>query len=352
MEEALEKLTLQLALMSNTNVEIVTRLTALEGGRATQQEKKDDVGNGAEHSGSMRIHASAKERALTLTFGDGGDTSAVSLRLFIDHYELAEAQNRERRVEGWESPAFRARELRLQLRGEPALWLSHESAMAQTWTKEDSEVIDRLRKRYLGTQSIELNIVMFEELSQNEGETLAGYMTRCQQKGLEAFQGLGEPLSTQQRIIWKFLSGIKDQSIRSEVIRQKWMKSPTETKSYDEVLLIAEQAKLDKLATAATGNGSGMMKRDGFQAAPVSSRVSERRRGAHDRPRTPHTSGESNGTSNHSSRSGSFGSGDASGGSGNGNFLCHFCKTTNHFGGWRSCPKRAQENPSWKPSGF
>lgn len=204
----------------------------------------------------------------------------------------------------------------------------------------------------MGTQSIELNILMFEELSQSEGEDLAAYMTRCQHKGLEAFQGLGEPVSTQQRIIWKFLSGIKDQSVRAEVIRQRWMKSPTEPKGYDEVLLIAEQAKLDKLATTATGTG----KRGSFQVAPVSKVTERRKAGTNYRPRTPHSSGESNGSTPSSNTSrGSFGSsGDASGGgSSNGNFLCHFCKTTSHFGGWRACPKRAQEEPSWKPgAGF
>ena len=228
--------------------------------------------------------------------------------------------------------------------------------MAQVWIRDDGEIIVRLKKRYLGTQSIELNILMFEELSQNEGEDLAAYMTRCQQKGLEAFQGLGEPISTQQRIIWKFLSGIKDQAIRSEVIRQRWMKSPTEPKGYDEVLLIAEQAKLDKLATTATGNGSGFGKKGSFQAAPVS-KVSERRKAGNYKARTPHTSGESSVRSTPSpipSR-GSFGSSSDSngGGSSNGNFLCHFCKTTSHFGGWKACPKRAQEEPSWKPgAGF
>ena len=293
-EDALAKLTLQLEKMCSTNDMIVNRLETLEKGRAhvapvIKQGDRSDEGTG---SAGLRMQTAAKEKSLTLTFGDSGDTSPNSLRLFLDHYELAEAQNRERRVEGWESPAFRARELRLQLRGETALWLSHESAMAQVWICDDGEIIARLKKRYLGTQSIELNILMFEELSQNEGEDLAAYMTRCQQKGLEAFQGLGEPISTQQRIIWKFLSGIKDQAIRSEVIRQRWMKSPTGPKGYDEVLLIAEQAKLDKLATTATGNGSGFGKKGSFQAAPVS-KVSERRKAGNYKARTPHTSGES-----------------------------------------------------------
>ena len=51
---------------------------------------------------------------------------------------------------------------------------------------------------------------------------------------------MNEPRSTQLRIIWKFLSGIKDAGVRSEIIRQKWMKSESEAKSYEEVLKIAQ----------------------------------------------------------------------------------------------------------------
>ena len=105
--------------------------------------------------------------------------------------------------------------------------------MAQEWTSYDDKIIAKLRQRYLGTRSLELNIVLFEELSQNEGETLAAYMTRCQERGYEAFAELDEPRSTQQRIVWKFLSGIKDPVVRSEVIKQKWMKTPTDAKSFD-----------------------------------------------------------------------------------------------------------------------
>ena len=36
--------------------------------------------------------------------------------------------------------------------------------------------------RYLGTQSVEANIIVFEELRQNEGESCEDYMARCQQK--------------------------------------------------------------------------------------------------------------------------------------------------------------------------
>ena len=206
---------------------------------------------------------------------------------------MARAQNVHRGIEGWEDPEYRARELRFQLRGEASLWIAHESAMAQEWTSYDDKIIAKLRQRYLGTRSLELNIVLFEELSQNEGETLAAYMTRCQERGYEAFAELDEPRSTQQRIVWKFLSGIKDPVVRSEVIKQKWMKTPTDAKSFDEVLLIAEQARLDHMAAVATGITTNTKKGE-FTAAPVS-RVGERRKSGY---RNPRHSGDSSNSGN------------------------------------------------------
>ena len=375
MEEALRAIQHQLAELATTNQYLVTRMDALEAGGGGGEETKT-VGESVDQLKSEPVvnRMGAREKSLNLTFGDGGDHSSTSLRLFIDHYDLAKAQNQERGVEGWNSPRFRARELRFQLRGEPALWISHESAMAKEWTADDEEIIERLKLRYLGTQSLELNIVLFEEISQNEGEPLTSYMTRCQERGLEAYAGLDEPCSTQQRIVWKFLSGIRDPAVRTEVIKEKWMKSPKEAKSYDEVLLIAEQAKVNKMATVATGSNSGGKKEEDFRANHVS-KVKERRKGAPNL-RLRNTSGESgsssvpqtpspsprssrssygyrSGTPSDASRSGT--PSDASekgGGRDSGNFLCHYCKTRSHFGGWKACAKRQREAPDWKPSVF
>ena len=127
--------------------------------------------------------------------------------------------------------------------------------MLNQWTNNDKEIIKKLKDRYMGVLSLELNIVAFEEMAQGDNETLAQYMTRCQAQGLDAYQMMNEPRSTQLRIIWKVLSGIKDAGVRSE---KKWMKSESEAKSYEEVLKIAQQSKLlNRLAAVATGTRRG-----------------------------------------------------------------------------------------------
>ena len=60
--------------------------------------------------------------------------------------------------------------------GKVAAWIAQESVM---------------RQECFGTQSIELNIISFEELQKNEGESLVDYMTRCQNKGYQAFTEFG-----------------------------------------------------------------------------------------------------------------------------------------------------------------
>lgn len=325
---------------------VLARLRDLEKG-APVKEERERRGSGSASGGTaqgtteVRV-VTAKEKSLRLTFGDG-ECSATALKLFIDHYSLAKSQNERRGVDGWNDPSFLASELRFQLCGEPALWIAQESAMQSEWTKSDVEIIEKLKDRYLGVQSLELNILMFEELKQEDSESLAHYMTRCQGKGLEAFAELNEPRGTQQRIVWKFLSGIRDPAVRSEVIRHKWMKSRTEAKSYEEVLKLAEQAKLDRIATIATGVG-GTSKATAKVAAASSGKVRERRTA--DSQRTPHSSGES------TRSSASYNSSKSSAGtqgSDSGNFLCHFCGTKDHYGGWRQCEKRLKTDPNWTP---
>ena len=333
--------TLQKLMKQNTQ-----SFDSLSGRLSALEEKAVDVktevsnqtgGNGGMTENVPVVVSSAKEKCLSLTFGEA-DCSPNNLRLFIEHFSIAKEQNIAKRVTGWGDGSFRANELRFQLRGDPALWLAQECAMLKDWTKDDDKIIAKLKERYMSTQSIELNIIAFEELSQNRDESLAQYMTRCQQKGFEAFGGMKEPLGTQQRIVWKFLYGIRDPDVRNAVIREKWMKSGTEAKGYDEVLKIAETAKMNKAATAATGPGDNRA----VTKVAAFSRVKERRdKGGRHQSSDSSESDRSTGRSS-SSNSTAPGSGV--------NFKCHYCNSTSHYGGWKACPKRAEENPRWTPS--
>ena len=326
--------------IQNANNSMSERVAALEV-KSEDQPKQEVASENPDHSNpKIIVGTSNKEKTLQLTFGDK-ECSPTALRLFLDHYNLAKEQNIRKNIDGWKDAEFRANELRYQLRGEPALWISQESTMLKLWVKSDTEIIQKLKDRFLGTQCIELNIIGFEELSQLPSESLSQYMTRCQQLGYEAF-GEFDVQSTQQRIVWKFLSGIRDPEVRNAVIREKWMKNKNEAKSFEEVLKIAETAKMAKIATVATGG----QKSSNNEAAKVlaMSGVKERRNNYR---RPLHSSSESyrSGRSSNGSRTSS------SSGTDNRtvNFVCHYCDQKSHYGGWKLCPKRLNEDPSWTP---
>ena len=328
------------------------RITAMEEkppvvGVGVKPEPVTDINNQTgtvSASGLCQIMGNAKEKSLQLTFGGDSECSPTDLRLFLDHYTLAKSQNVKRNVTGWNDAEFCANELRYQLRGEPALWLSQEDSMLSPWVKDDIEVMRRLKERFMGTQSTELNIIAFEELKQNQTESLSQYMTRCQGLGQQAFGDLNEPRSTQQRIVWKFLSGLKDAEVRNAVIREKWMKSSSEAKPYEEILKIAETTKMTRIATTATGRGnSGTVGAvsDGYRG-----KVGAKRKGSNESSSNRSSTGSE---SNRSSTGSSTGSSRGSVGNDYENFKCHYCNETTHYGGWKGCPKRKTEDPTWTP---
>ena len=174
------------------------RVVAIEKADVNPEEEAKDIGHVRNaHSSVISnchiIQGNAREKSLQLTIG-GNECSPTALKLFMDHYNMDKSQKMKRNVAGWGNAEFRANELRYQLRGEQALCLSQEDymCMLSLWVKEDVEVIRGLNGRLMGTQFTELNIIAFEELSQNQADNLSQYMTRCRGLGQQAFSEFGE----------------------------------------------------------------------------------------------------------------------------------------------------------------
>lgn len=134
------------------------------------------------------------------------------------------------------------------------------------------------------------------------------------------------------------------------------MKSSTEAKPFDEILKIAETAKMARIATTATGRGNGgsatvaAMADSGYRGK-VGQRRKEYNETGSNRSSTGSESSRSSTGSGRSSGGGSTG-GSTSGSrssTGNENFKCYFCNEKSHYGGWKSCPKKMKEDPDWTP---
>ena len=314
--------------LNESKINLEERLNSLEAADNSNLTKQESV---LEVTGQDSIRESgvlvpvAREKQLNKQFGV--DTSANALLEFLDHYTLCKDMNQQRKVPGWDNAEYRARELRFQLQGEAAVYVRQEETMRQSWVLNDEAIIEKLKDRWLNRDCIEMDILEFEEARQGEYETLAQYMQRLKGLGQRAFSEF-DGNGMHQRIIWRFLDGVRDKEIRSAIIRERWMKDRKTPKSYDEVLRIATNAQMTKVAANATGSGSGGQHTAKAKLAALNQN-------------TPNRSGSNRGRTK--KPGGNVGRSEAPRA-----FDCFYCHQR-HAGGWRECAKRRKENPTWTP---
>ncbi|XP_064086140.1 uncharacterized protein LOC135201192 [Macrobrachium nipponense] len=208
------------------------------------------TGGSKSESTPTEHNAVAKEIMLSVSFGD--DVSPMSWQSFSSHFSLVKQANLLRGVPSWRDAGYRALMLRLQFRGPTANYVEQQALQDPEWGKDDVAIMDRLAQRILTADAIEVRILRFEESIQLQGESLSDYMTRLQLLAGQAFAK--EPADiVRKRVVWRFLSGLHDADVRSQLIREKWMESEETAKSYDEVVKIALAALSTKRATKATG---------------------------------------------------------------------------------------------------
>ncbi len=239
--------------MEQNRTEVNERLQALETGAKDESTEETETSPVNQSITVSELVIPPKEKQLIKQFGS--DTSASALLEFLDHYNLCRDMNQQRKVHGWDDPQYRARELRYQLQGEAAVFVRQEETMAQSWVLDDDQIIEKLKERWLNRDCIEMDILEFEEARQGEYETLAQYMQRLKGLGQRAFSEF-DAIGMHQRIIWRFLDGVRDREIRSAIIRERWMKDRKTPKSYEEVLKIATNTQMTKVAANATGSGT------------------------------------------------------------------------------------------------
>ena len=75
------------------------------------------------------------QEKIEMTFGE--ETSAKTLRTFISHYKLVRAVNRDdEKFVQWQDAAYRAKKLKLVLRGEAGEYVSNEESMGKDWVEK------------------------------------------------------------------------------------------------------------------------------------------------------------------------------------------------------------------------
>ena len=198
------------------------------------------------------------EEKMEITFGEGGDCSAVSMRRFLERYKVARDLNMRSRLTGWDSAEYRAGKLKLCLRGDAFDHLSLSSSMCEAWTFDDEQMIARLKDKFINVQAIELNILNFERCTQDGKETLSEYQTRLQRLVKEAYDRDSQR-ELDCKVAWKFVSGVSDERVRRRMLEEGWMKNRQEAKSLEELLKLAEVTKRTDDAVKALGKETAVI---------------------------------------------------------------------------------------------
>ena len=76
--------------------------------------------------------------------------------------------------------------------------------------------------RFVTADGIEMAIRHFEDARQEVGEELGSFLSRLRRLAGYAFRMEGED-SRRSRVIWKFITGILDEAVLRDIIRQKWI---------------------------------------------------------------------------------------------------------------------------------
>ena len=284
-----------------------------------------------------------QEIPLKITFGE--DTAPTSWMAFKSHFELVKKANVMRGVQSWNNKEYRALMCRLQMRGTAASYVEQQAVLDPLWASDDEAIMDRLSQMYYTSDAIEVRIIRFEEATQMQDECLSDFMTRLQQLASQSFAS--EPSDiVRKRVIWRFLAGLRDREVRSQLIKEKWMESDEKAKSYDEVMKIALAALSCKRATQVTG----MNRNNGAATAQV--KVVEYNLDYVSEEEPSITQAQMKNVQSVTQKESLHIPNRGKGPQMNRNqrkFKCFYCNKY-HPGGWLVCSKRLKEDPNWKPS--
>ena len=189
---------------------------------------------------AVTMEPRAKENHLIKGYGE--EPSFNNWLTFKSHFNLVERANIMNNVPTWKDSEYKAIQIRLQLDGEVEQWLTISENAGERWMQRSDELMAKLTARYETSEGLEVKIRSFEEAAQLEGESLENFLTRLRKNASYAFPAENTD-SVRGRVIWKFLSGLRNDFIRQELFRKKWMGDDNRAKTYDEILSNAQSSE-------------------------------------------------------------------------------------------------------------
>ena len=306
-----------------------------------------------------------------------------------DNYELRKkAEDKEERIQAnvvkWmetEEEAFALADKLARLKEQLVKDQVREEFFRQETKIEDlCRRFEELGDKFIDTQAVEMDILQFEQSIQDPRESIGQFMDRLKRSVREAYEGDAQR-ELDRKVAWRFVSGLADRRIQEKIFDAGWMRSRHASKELDELQEIAEHSEEKddtssstskspvsisdtELDTIAVFNSGGGMHRSitppsesgsGGSRSRTPSSKSKSKRSRNDVSSSKSNSKESRSkTASSESRSSRGTDGSEFPSSRKKaeleNLKCYFCnKAYIHKGGWRHCPKRKRENPTWKP---
>lgn len=316
--------------------------------------KDADVGEIPEFSGKRikkepghgipeaKFTGNAKEERLDCYFGENSSYSAVAMRRFAERYETIREMNIRLKITGWDDGAYRAGKVILGLKGDAFDYVKFAKSTGEEWTGDDDSLLEKLKDKFINTQAIEMNILHFEQSSQDPKESIGEYMSRLKRAVREAYDGDSQR-ELDRKVAWRFVSGVTEKRVRDKILEAGWMRSRQEAKPLDELEKIAEYTKRNEDTSRAMSRSTGQGNVSMFESEEMSV-AAFNRKSSDTRSKTTSSESKSSDGSRNSYSSGNTGNSDLPV-----EFLqCYYCKQK-HRGGWLYCSRRKKEAPSWRP---
>lgn len=233
----------------------------------------------------------------------------------------------------WSTPEGRANMLLTQLTDSVLVWAIRQPDEVQA---NDTELLKALKEKYAKIKSQEAYQQDWRSISQQPGEKFDDYFNRLEVAYDNAYRDpeFRETKVKSRLLAEKFRDSIRDIRARESILDKGILDDTGKLKDSLVIIGIAKRATEvgDLLKTGPTV---------GLVTTPEHNKLESMVTEAVDKavvaalqrvgPQLPRQSRKGPGGDNTK------------------NWLCHYCNTTNHLGGWKACPDRRRYNPSWTP---
>ena len=235
----------------------------------------------------------------------------------------------------WSTPEGRANMLLAQLTDSVLVWAIRQPQEVQA---HDKALLAALKEKYAKVKSQEAYQQDWRDISQQPGEKFDDYFQRLEIAYDNAYRDpeFREPKVKSRLLVGKFRDSIRDTRTRESILDKGILDD--ERKLKDSLVIIGMAKRATEVGDLLkSSHAVGLVNHPNHDQlrSMITEAVDKAVVAAMQRhgPQVPRQSQKGKGADRNQQKT----------------WCCHYCNTTNHTGGWRSCPDRRKYNPTWTP---